>query len=342
VVWASRMTYDAVTLGYPASRAKHLAELYAALGLVPPFPVPRNPLIFPACRSCPTPTSYDKVLPMPPQASRDYLRADCWGVTLPGLPFVPMGSSEHPERVLSWFFPFYPAVWQNTILAAHRMRGYTHYYLSWSDARTRAGMTFDSFTQMCLRVKASGFFVHVKLWSKDFDPGGQTLAQFRASLDPLLDALFAAQAVDEGSFWEYDANNTTQDAVAIHRYFGQRFHAAGASFWCHFLPQHGFWGTGTYADWWTALGDSVDGLDYQGNSSFDIGQQQARLVDHLNRLSPPHKLRVFELYGAAMFSGDHPDEDEANALGYLTLCTRAKTAAWGFGCGARMPDGTAI
>jgi hypothetical protein len=96
VVWASRMTYDAVTLGYPASRAKHLAELYAALGLMPPFPVPRNLLIFPACGSCPTPTSYDKVLPMPPQASRDYLRADCWGVTLPGLPFVPMGSSEHP------------------------------------------------------------------------------------------------------------------------------------------------------------------------------------------------------------------------------------------------------
>lgn len=38
VVWAARMTYDAVTMGYPASRAKHLAELDAALGLVPPFP----------------------------------------------------------------------------------------------------------------------------------------------------------------------------------------------------------------------------------------------------------------------------------------------------------------
>jgi hypothetical protein len=306
-----------------------------------PVAIPRSPLVFPSCGSCPSPTSYDKTLPMAPQSSRDYLRADCWGVTLPGLPFVSGGSSEHPERVLSWFFDVYPAVWQPQILTAHATRGYTHFYLSWPDSRVRAGATIASFVQTCLRIKQWGFYVHVKLWSKDFDPGGQNLAQFQASLDPLLDALFAANAVDEGSFWEYDANNTTQDAVAVHQYFGNRFHAGGASFWCHFLPEHGFWGTGNYSDWWTALVGAVDGLDYQGNPAYDIGQQQARLVDFLNERGGQAKLRAFELYGAAQFSGDHPTEDEANALGYLTICTKANTPTWGCGAGFRAPDGSA-
>ncbi len=39
VVWAARMVYDAVTMGYPASRTKHLRELRIELGL----PVPVDP-----------------------------------------------------------------------------------------------------------------------------------------------------------------------------------------------------------------------------------------------------------------------------------------------------------
>lgn len=33
VVWAARMTYDAITIGYLASQNKHLAELRTELGL---------------------------------------------------------------------------------------------------------------------------------------------------------------------------------------------------------------------------------------------------------------------------------------------------------------------
>lgn len=48
VVWAARMVYDATTMGYPASRSKHLTELEAALGLTPapgpdPLPLPAPP-----------------------------------------------------------------------------------------------------------------------------------------------------------------------------------------------------------------------------------------------------------------------------------------------------------
>ncbi len=37
-VWPARMQFDAVTIGYPAARAKQLRLLYVALGIAPPFP----------------------------------------------------------------------------------------------------------------------------------------------------------------------------------------------------------------------------------------------------------------------------------------------------------------
>lgn len=36
LVWVARMQFDAITMGYQSSRAKHLAEVRDALGLTPP------------------------------------------------------------------------------------------------------------------------------------------------------------------------------------------------------------------------------------------------------------------------------------------------------------------
>src|SRR5262249_43057694 len=52
------------------------------------------------------PGTYDRVLPWTPPHTRDFLRGDAWGVTIPGLPFVAGvpgsgGSREHPERLLT-------------------------------------------------------------------------------------------------------------------------------------------------------------------------------------------------------------------------------------------------
>lgn len=313
-----------------------------------PDPQPRSPLVLPPCASCPTPTSYDKDLGLiwtnaRPPRERDFLRADAWGVEVAGLPFVPGGSSEHPERVLTYFFDLYPAAWQQSILDAHWVRGYTHFVLSWPDSRERAGRSLSQFVATCQRVKAYGFYVHVKLGSKDFDPRDQTLAQWQAALDPVLDALFAAQAIDEASFWEYDSFNTDgQPAIDVHKYFGRRCHEHGVSFWCHFLPEHGFWCPEGYAFWWNALGADVDGLDYQADSGWDVGELQSRLVDNLKRLGTAHKLRAFELTASRQFSGDHPTEDEANAIGFCALCTRGPQPVYGFNNGARARDGSVL
>ena len=78
----------------------------------------------------PPPPNVYTVLPWAPPKSRDYLLADCWGITLDGLPFVPGGSSNHPaqNRFLSWFFDRYPPEWQQRWIDQNHKNGYTHVY----------------------------------------------------------------------------------------------------------------------------------------------------------------------------------------------------------------------
>jgi hypothetical protein len=309
-----------------------------------PTPLRRSPLVFPACGSCPTPTSYDKditkIWPAGVPRTRDYLRANCWGIPIAGLPWVPgITSSKHPERFLSYIFANYPTWAQNQWLDATLARGYTHVVFSWPNARAQAGQTLAQFRADCQRAKDRGFYVHVKLWSKDFDPHDLSFAGWQMFVNPIFDGL--AGVVDEYSPWEYDAGNLSDDtAVAVHRYLGQRAHAQGASFWCHFFPGHGFWWEGhSESDWWTALGSDVDGLDLQTDPASDVGDTQARTVDHL-RDTPHHKVRMFEPgTPTRMFDGDHPNEDEADAFGYLTTCVVGAAPTWGYGAGSRLPNG---
>lgn len=308
---------------------------------VRPAPITRAPLVFPVCGSCPEPDSYDQMLPWTPPQARDYLRANSWGIPIPGLPFLPgIGSREHPERFLSYLFPLYPTPCQEQWFVENHRRGYTHVVFSWPNARVQAGQNIAQFKADCQRAKAAGFSVHAKVGSKDMDPRDQTLEQWQLALEPLMD--LCAGTVDEYSFWEYDAFNVDgQTAIDIHKYFGAKAHAQGASFWCHFLPEHAFWCPQGDEFWWRALGADVDGLDYQAKSEWDIGELQARSVDILNLFARTgHKLRQFEPgTPSLMFAGDHPTEDEADAIGYLACCTKANSQVWGYGNGARKPDG---
>ena len=351
IAWVCRTVFDAVTMGYPASRAKHLAELRVALGLIPPAPMPqpRGPLVFPSCGSCPRPDSYDKVLPWTPPQDRDFLRADAWGVPIEGLPFVPRGSSEHPERLLTAFLYKYDRSLWPTCFTKHKVRGYTHWPLWYPDARAD-GMSLQDFVAMCKTIQAAKFSTQVGLNSKDFDPRDQTLGQWITRLDPVFHALGEAKAADEYAVWEWDSHNVPgQPTIDAFRYFGQQAHAQSASFWAHFLPGHTSWfkdkdPRGRYG-FWDDLGADVDGLQYQADPSWDIGQIQSRLVDMLTQFAKQgnqHKLRAFELTALTQFTHDHPDEDEANALGYLACCTAGPARVYGFGNGARNVDGSPL
>lgn len=309
-------------------------------------PKPRDPLPpFP-------PGNYQNTLPWTPPANRDFLRADAWGVTIPGLPFVPGGSSRHPERCLSWFLDRWDAGWQSQILKAHVERGYTHFYLSWPDSRA-VGTSLDGFVSLCNQVKTAGLFPHVKLASKDFDQRDQSAAQWAASLDPVMDALAGIAA--EYGVWEWNFFNIPgQTTIDTFKYIGQKAHSQGATFWMHFSTEVTSWFAngdprgrfGFYDD----IGTDVDGLDYQTSPTWDIPMLQARIVDSLSqfgRQGNRHKFRLFEDSASLMFDNDQPDEDHANLRCYLGCCTTDNVTGtdakvWGFGNGGRKPDGSVL
>ncbi len=260
------------------------------------------------------------------------------------LPFIPgITSSEHPERFLSYLFPLYPRVFQEQWFRENAARRYTHVAFTWGNARVQAGQSLGQFRADCQRAKDAGFYVNIGLWSKDFDPHDMSLSQWIAYVDPIFDAL--AGVVDEYQPWEYDAGNLSdQTAIDVHRYLGQRAHAQGASFWCHFYPGHGFWWEGhTESAWYAALGADCDGLDLQTDPAMDIGDTQARIVDHLRNVPQTHKVRLFEPgTPTLMFTRDHPNEDEGDAWGYLVCCTKGQGKVWGSGAGLRDKDGSPL
>lgn len=304
----------------------------------------------PICGSCPSPYSYDKTLPWAPPADPAFIRADFAGVPIPGLPFVTGGSREHPERILTGFLYKYDRdVWWQTIFDAHAIRGYTHFILWWPNARND-GLSVQQFTDMACAVQQAGFHAQIGLVSKDFDPQDQSPDQWRARLAPIMDALNAAHCADEYAVWEWDSFNIPgQPTLDTLKWIGQQAHAAGATFWIHFLPGHTSWFAdgdtrgryGFYSD----LGSDIDGLQYQSNPAWDVGELQSRLVDTLIQFANQgnvHKLRLFETTASSTFSGDHPNEGEADLYNLLGICTVGPARVWGFGNGARWFDGTPV
>jgi len=297
------------------------------------------------------PGSYDRTLPWTPPKSRDFLRADAWGVPVPGLPSVPRGSTEHPERFLTYLDYKYSRDWLRRGLDAHAVRRYTHWVRSWPDARDDGGQSIDQFVADCLFIKQRIPYVICFLGSKDFDPRDQSAAQWIDRVGPALDALLAADAVDElVPAWETDLFNLPgPQTIAYARQVGQKAHAAGKSCWLHFSAQKTSW----FADgdsrgrfgFYDDLGTDVDGLLYQAVATWTIGELQARIVDTLTqfgRQGQRHKMRLFERGASLSFAHDHPTEDEENLMGFLACCTRGAAPLWGFGNGARMPDGSPL
>jgi hypothetical protein len=314
--------------------------------------------------------SYDRTLPWEPPKTRDFLRADAWGVEVPGLPIIPRGSSEHPERFLTYLDYRYSRSDLQRGLAAHAARGYTHWVRSWPDARSDGGQSVQQFVDDCRFIKQCLPYIHVKLASKDFDPRDQTLQQWQDRVEPVMSALIAAKVVDEFGVFEFDLYNVPGEiTIQTFKWMGQKAHAGSCSFWAHFSSEKTSW----FADgdprgrfgFWDDLGSDVDGLDYQTGpfvpaptpddphpqplkAPWTIEETQARLVDTLKQFAMQgnqHKMRLGEDMGWLQFSLDRDElgqpvnEDQANLRGYLCCCTNAPAQLWGYGGGGRLPDG---
>lgn len=113
VVWSCRMTYDATTIGYSASRAKHLAELRAALGLVQPLP------------------------PVPNREQVCRVHTTFQGLTVATAQF---GSLPWFGAALSWLTPQD----RQAVYAAKRAAGDTHCELVLSGSYTEPGQAYQN------------------------------------------------------------------------------------------------------------------------------------------------------------------------------------------------------
>ncbi len=330
-------------------------------GHVKPRPIPRSPLVLP-------PGAFATTLPWAPPNSRDYLRADSWGVTMPGFPWVPGAAPDYYERVLSWFLDRYTLDQQKKYLNTVGGYGYTHLKLSAGDSMGPRdngpnsppgnAQTLGQLVATCRLVKQFLPYVQMTLGSKYFHPWNMSLDQYQSIFEPIMDALISARVVDEFiPGWEWDLWNQNTPGpitISIFKWVGQKAHAAGCSNWSHFSSEKTSWFAdgdprGRYG-FWDDLGADMDGINYQTEPSWSIKDTQDRIVDTLKQFGQQgnvHKFRFDEDEAALEWNNPHPNEDDANARGYLAACTYDNVAhtdakVWGFGNGARMPDGGQI
>lgn len=337
-------------------------------GPLPPFPEPVNYY-----------TDLPWELPQIP--TRDFLRGDFWGVEMPGFPPVP-GMGAKYERIFSWFLDRYSVEQQKEYLTKYAGYGYTHLLLSYADSTgptenpgktPGAGHTLDQFIELCLRVKSYVNYCHVRFGSKDFQPANMTPQQWADYVDPVFQKLVQAGAVDEVSLgWELNLWNTPgQPLIEALRHLGGQAHAAGLSSWQHFSPHYTSW----FADgdprgrfgWYDDLaGGGVDGIDYQTQGpAWSPQMLQARMVDTLWQFGErgnDFKFRMEEDLAFFMWQEDiwtgvvddtPPPQtvsvtpEDANLRGYISCCTRddvkhTDARVWGYGNGARRPDGSRL
>jgi hypothetical protein len=313
------------------------------------------------------PINYRTTLPweLPEYPTRDFLRADSWGVIMEGAPAVP-GTLREKDRIFSWFLDRYVKQFQNDYLMKYGGYRYSHILLSYADScgpvnnpgKTPGnGQTLEQFVNFCGYVKGYIPYVRVRLGSKDFTPWFMTLDEFKAYFDPVINALIQAKVVDElNAGWEWDLWNTPgQPTIDIFRYVGQRAHNAGLSSWMHFSPHVTSWFKdgdprgrfGFYDD----LKNDVNGIDYQTQgTAWDDQMLQARLVDTLWQFGVSgntYKIRLDEDYAFMMSDNPTPTPDDANLRGFVGCCTIddvrwTDAKVWGYGNGGRRPDGSKL
>lgn len=240
------------------------------------------------------------------------------------------------------------------------------------------GHTLDQFLESCALVKRYVKYLHVRFGSKDFQPAGMSPQQWADFVDPVFEALVAAKLVDEVSLgWELNLWNTPgQPLIDSLRHLGQQAHAHGLTSWQHYSPHYVCW----FADgdprgrfgWYDDLANDVDGINYQTMGPHWSPQMlQARMVDTLYQFGQRGNDYLFRMEedlafwmwdtdtvqvqvddavdaaGNPILSTVSVTPEDANVRGYVACCTiddvkHTDAKVWGYGNGARMPDGSRL
>jgi hypothetical protein len=295
----------------------------------------------------------------PATADVRWWRGDAWGLTVPGLPFVPGGANGPAQnRVLTYFLDRYGRDWEAVILRLHRDYGYTHISISPQDSFS-FGTSEDDYVRMAVRCREAGLFVHHLMRSKYYTP---LSTPDLTAPDGLIERLLSEDAMQvETPAWECNCWSPEivramidHDAARI----GTR-----CRIMLHFLPHYISWQANdeTPTDFWRACYGKVDGVLYQCDPSWTAGMMAARITDGLDRLAPgglwglsdsgrghPIDYTVWETIATKQFNNDVDgdgrlaDEDIGNLKGYENSCAPGLMTVKGYGNGGRRPDGTAL
>lgn len=307
VIWAARMQYDAVTMGYPTSRAKHLTELYVQLGLTPPFePAPR------------------------------VWRTNMCGMRVAGLSAIPGGAAD-PTLFVSWLYHRYPDGQRAAIRKAAVLHRWSHVLLSWPDARA-AGITPVQFRDQCEEWIAAGIVPSVMLYSKDVDPADvPTIEASISAVLPLLLGMVPVFCVG----WELSIELSPTQVQQLIDWLAPQIVPTGAFLYVHF--QQGYFAFqqpgGTTADFWKLqVGNppKLRGVLHQrmqsGSDAWDKPMYQARITDCLERFAgqdnfPPNSgdgtpfdFVALEITAMDQFNGAMSEAD-GNTWGDTALAT---------------------
>lgn len=329
--------------------------VFSGSGHARPKPVRQAPLPPLDTTGNPNTTIPANQWPIPQPLTGPLWLENAWSMTIPGLPWLPgLTSSVHPERCLTWFLghPLW-ASWVDAILTAACQKGYNTFTLSWPDCRPFQSL--QQFVATAVYVKSWGFRVHIKWWSKDYDPLNATWDQFGPIITPVLEALMAARAMDFCSPWEWNAGNVPGDqGNAILQGVSNLVMPAGVKPCVHFSPEVTSWqtdGTSRF-DWWAIMAPSLPGgLLYQAQppSIWNMGTRQARFLDTTGSTqfqgpggAFPVPFIAWEGDGVEQFDGDQPDELTSAMHGLLDLMTPGVVPVAGCGDGVWLQDGTPL
>lgn len=299
-VWPGRMQFDAVSIGYPAARAKQLRALRQALGLSLPFePAPRT------------------------------WRANMCGVRVPGLPPVSGGAAD-ASLVLSWFYDRYVDADRAKIRAAWRAKNYTHVLLSWPDSRA-FGWSAENFLTTVEELIADGFYPCPFLYSKDHDP---------TDVDGIWNNMLPAIQVLKGVApaicigWELSIALSPTTVQQLIDWVAPEFTPAGTRVYVHFQEDYFSFPQPDHdnASFWNLQTGKLTGVLHQRKLGMDNDLYRARLTDCLDRCSGqfnmPHDTGfghpvdcvALEITAMTQFNGQ-TTEAEGDALGQWAIDT---------------------
>ena len=373
--WSTRTAWDIAGLGLTseASRAKHLHELTVALGLTSPRPVPQARAALPPFDRDAADPDTGAALPVhttpiwtpPSSPTLEYIRANLWGVTIPGLPSIAGGASGPArERGLTYLLDRYPPEWQDRYLRGYVKRGLTHWWLSIPDSmKGPSRLSVGQYVDLSKRVRDAGIpFVCHFLRSKDYDGRNPDPSAVYGVVEALAaaDLIPMASHAWEASLWYTPAAfRATIDSDAI------RFRGIH---WCvHLQQQYADYGPDGREDhgpifWKANLAVGVKTLLYQYQSdplsqAWTAGMMQARGNDVSVRfirgglwgLPETVNWACFELIAQQLFNnqrdgdGRVATEDIGDLKGFETaLCTPGPLGPCGFGNGCRYPSGDVV